>query len=104
MTRDNIAGSKRLAFELRNHGVDRVADAHFASDDAKEAANTRAIENSRRQITKEFEPQPILNIKERVIYTTRMADGPDGSKVFQNIKIVDSFRDGLLMGSVETVI
>lgn len=104
MTRDNIVGAKRLAYELKNHGVDAVAERHFADDDAQVAASNRALSNSRRQITKEFEPKLIHNVKSRTHYTTRLIEKPDGTKDPVDIKIVEDYHDGQLVSCIETVL
>ncbi len=104
LTRENVIGAKRLAFELKNYGVDRVAESHFAADDAKAAANERSIKDSRRQITKEFEPKLIHNVGTRMHYTTRLVEKPDGTKELLDIKIVENYHDGQLTSCVETVL
>ena len=99
LTKENIVGARKLAYDLRNRGVDRVADEHFAAEDAQLAASSRATREHRIGLAKEFEPKQIQNVRERIHYFTRTVDG-----IPQDVKVVESYHDGALVGSVETVL
>lgn len=106
-TKDNYEGAKRLAYDLRNKGADRVALEHFREEQTQQSKRDKATEDSLRamayasvdggriQVTNTADSSEYREregLRERIRYTRLQVDGE-----YQDFKIIEQYLDGKLV-------
>lgn len=116
LTRDNIVGERRLAFEVRNYGAEKVAKAHMAAAEREQAAREKEIdhrfevaatdawEQARgKRVFAVSDNEPVTErpgLRDRTYYTDEWVDQPDGTKKLVSFKVVEKFQEGRLVSAV----